>query len=107
MKNSKGVTTTTKTIIIIIIKIPENYGSSILRLCFFFYLAVNKPITDDKQFIFSLIAEHSGFIKFSLSKVDEMIQINGIFSTQHRGKCFGETQCLIDFNGMSTSVGLC
>ena len=32
----------------------------------FFYLAVNKLITDKMQNIFCLITEHSGFIKYSL-----------------------------------------
>ena len=36
----------------------------------FFYLAVNKLITDKTQNNFSLITEHSGFIKYSLNKLD-------------------------------------
>ena len=43
-----------------------------------FNLAVNKLITDKMQNIFSLINERSGFIKYSLSKLDWIIQINGI-----------------------------
>ena len=43
-----------------------------------FYLAVNKLITDKTQNILSLIAEHSGSIKYSLDKLGWIIQINGI-----------------------------
>ena len=35
-----------------------------------FYLAVNKLITEKMQNIFSLIAEHSGFIRYTLNKID-------------------------------------
>ena len=48
----------------------KNYGISSSRknvpLVFFYYLAVNKLITDKTQNIF-LIAEHSGFIKSPFS----------------------------------------
>ena len=36
----------------------------------FFYLAVNKLTTDMTQNIFSLRAEHFGFIKYTLNKLD-------------------------------------
>ena len=39
-------------------------------LTLIFYLAVNKLITDKMQNIFYLIAEHSGFIKNTLNKLD-------------------------------------
>ena len=35
-----------------------------------FYLAVNKLITDKTQKSFSLIAKQSGFIKYTLNKLD-------------------------------------
>ena len=35
-----------------------------------FYSAVNKLIIDKRQNIYSLIAEHSGFIKYTLNKLD-------------------------------------
>ena len=48
----------------------KKYGMSTLIVCslefFFFYEAVNK-LTDNAQNIFSLIAEDSDFIKYSLS----------------------------------------
>ena len=40
---------------------------------FVFYLAVNKLITDKMQNIFSLIAGHSGFIKYTLKKLNYII----------------------------------
>ena len=57
----------------------------IFTLFFFcFFLAVNKLITEKTQNIFSLMAGHSGFIKYSLNK---QYQINGIvFSKPYRGK---------------------
>ena len=39
----------------------------------FFNLAVNELITDKIQNIFPLIAEHTGFVKYSLNKIDEVI----------------------------------
>ena len=36
----------------------------------FFYFTLNKWIRDKRQKIFSLIAEHFGFIKYSLNKLD-------------------------------------
>ena len=37
------------------------------------YLAVNKLITYKTQHIFDLIAEHSGFKKYTLHKLNEII----------------------------------
>ena len=37
---------------------------------FFFYLAVNKPITDKMQNMFDSIAEHSGYIKYPLNHLN-------------------------------------
>ena len=39
-----------------------------IHLSFFFYLAVNKLISDQTQNIFSLISGHSSFIKYILNK---------------------------------------
>ena len=51
----------------------KNYGISTLRGClpgFFFYSAVNKLITNKMQNIFSLTAQDSGLMKYSLDKLD-------------------------------------
>ena len=42
-------------------------------LLFLIYLAVNKLIEDKTQNIFSLIAEHFGFLKYTLNKLDWII----------------------------------
>ena len=44
-------------------------GINTLRACLplVFYLAVNKLVTDKTQNFFSLIAEHFGFIKYTLN----------------------------------------
>ena len=44
-----------------------------------FNLAVNKLITEKMQNIFYQIAEHSGFIKYTLNKLDWIIEIKVTF----------------------------
>ena len=44
-----------------------------VHLSFFFNSAVNKLMIDKMQNIISLIDEHSGFIEYSLNKIDSII----------------------------------
>ena len=59
-------------------KIVELVHLVAVGLRVFYYLAVNKLTTDNMKNSFSLTTKHSGFIKYSLSKLDKIIQINGI-----------------------------
>ena len=45
---------------------------------YYFYLAVNKRMAHNTQNIFNLIAKNFGFERYTLSKLDKIIQINGI-----------------------------
>lgn len=57
---------------IIILTPGKNCGIGIHTECslWFFYLAINKLVTDKMQNVFNLIVEHSGFIKYTLNKLD-------------------------------------
>lgn len=57
---------------IIILTPGKNCGIGIHTGCslWFFYLAINKLVTDKMQNVFNLIVEHSGFIKYTLNKLD-------------------------------------
>ena len=46
----------------------EDIHHSFFFFFFFLNLAVNKLITDKRQKFFSLIAEHTGFIKYALNQ---------------------------------------
>ena len=39
----------------------------------YFFLAVNKQMTSNKRTIFYLITEYSGFVKYTLNKLDLII----------------------------------
>lgn len=56
----------------------------------FFYLLVNKDITDKTQKI--LIVAQSGFIIYKYNKLEIFILNNGYIFRPHKGK-FGITQC--------------
>ena len=63
-----------------------------IPLFFLFYLAVSKLKTNKSQNISYLTAEHFGFTKYTLNKIDWTIRINGILcSKPGREKQFGTT----------------
>ena len=60
----------------------------------FFYLTVNKLITDKILNIFYLIAEHSDFRKLSINKLNRIIWISNVNFSMPSWKYYGITQYL-------------